>query len=639
VLFFYYGASDLGNQAVRLGTGFSFMEAADGGVFSMSRVRIDDPTAALTIVGHHEFRVIETACAWQTLFKGYFADRNVARADSLRLGVARIWDSTVYDLNAALQFEVFQGTSANRPAETDTVRLAWALTSGYTGPLSTDGSAVFGAGVSLDKQDYRGMTLADLMSDCAQASGNNYWVAYDETINLPRLHYYDPTRAYNTSAMAISNVLADVDESTIFAPSEDWKLGRDPSRVYSGVYYRYGDGTQAVYRHDDAVKTAIGHKRDTTWTDTTLDSLAAAEAKADKWLAEAATELDVITLTLPNVPPAKVNLMRAGQRIQVKGTHLPGYSNYVYGRITHRTVAQSGTTASYYSVDLEITFYSKQAGSRARHRPANQRQQFDKPLDLTQISVDVANWTTLEPLGLGLVFGTGAGWGAENVPWPFTACGVGPGAWQYPYAAGGYYHFTAPAFASQLVAHMPSFGPGATHGNAVAWSVYIFEGTTPTIDDLGTPVVAGMVGTQDIVIPTGLIPWGSDFCLVIWPDWNVFLGGYACAQVGGTRPEETGQLGCGEFSGFPATLSLQYIGQTTGAAGHVLAAPQESPNGTRTTFTLTGWDGSGLPEIHRNGVLLEIASMDATAGTVTLNGAPQSGDSIEARYHIGDSPP
>jgi hypothetical protein len=650
-LFFYYGTGDLGNTAVRLGSGFTFTEAADSGTYAMSRVRVDDVAGALNIVGHHDFRVAETACtSWPTLFKGYFADRNVARADSLILGAERIWDGTVYDLNAALQFEIFRGSSSNRPAETDTARLAWALGSGFTGPISTNGDAVFGAGVNLDKQDYRGMTLADVLSDCAQVSGNNYFVAWDQTIFAPRLHYYDPSRAYNDCSLKISNVASDVDGSTVYAPSRDTKLNRDPSRVYSGVYYRYGDGSQSVYRTDAGVEAAIGHKRETSWTDVTLSSSAKADGKADKWLAEAALELDKITTSLFKVPRALVNLFRAGQRIQVKFTHLPGYSSYTYVRITRRTVQQDGATQDFYRLDLELTNYPKQGGSKVRHPAPNGDNPnvpsapiLNAPASTSVQSTSATTpWVELSPLGASLVFANGAGWGAENVAWPFTPCGVGAGAWRNPFPAGGYYAFTAPANVGQVGAKLPAFGPNATHGNAVGWNAYVFVGTTvPYSEDpafYGTPVTDLLQGDQDVLIPGGLIPWGADFCIVVFPAWAVDTGGYVCAIAGGQRPEQTAQLGCGEFSGFPASLSIEYIGIDSGTAGWIDAGPFESPDGTLQTFTLVGWDGTDLPVIHRNGVKVDLASTDPTAGTVTLTETPQSGDNMTARYHVGDVP-
>ncbi len=644
-LLFYYGTGDWVNR-VRLGSGFSFTEAASSGILAMSRIQVDDPAADLTIVGHHDFRALETACSWPTLFKGYFADRDSSRAASMRLGAARRWDGTVYDLNAALQFEIIRGSDAKRDAETDTQRLAWFLGSGFTGPISTDGSAVFGAGVNLDAQDYRGMTAADLLSDCAQVSGNDYWVAWDEAISAPRLHYYLPSRAYNDCTLKISNVAADLVTGSVLPPSEDTKLSQDPSRVYSGVYYRYGDGTAAVYRHDDAIKAAIGHKRETSYTDITVKSKAKAEAKADKWLAEAATELDVITTTLYKVRPQDVNLIRAGQRIQVKFTHLTGYSSYTWVRITRRTVAQDGDTQQFYRLDLELTRDDKQGGTHVRHPSPNGNQpnvpsapDLNAPACTTQASTDTANWVEYHPSGASLVFGNGAGWGAENLAWPLTPCGVGAGAWWHPFWAGGRYELTAPVAGDHVFVKISGLGPSASHGNAISYAIGIIDGSSPTWPDVPPNIVAtGGAAGDDIIIPAGCIPWGGPFNIVVFPTWKVDAGGYVCAIAGGQRPEQTGQLGCGEFSGFPSTITVQYHDICDGAYGWIDGAAREQGDGSTTTFTLVGWDGTDLPVVFRNGVRVPLASTDPSAGTVTLSEVPQSGDVITARYHVGDTP-
>lgn len=94
-----------------------------------------------------------------------------------------------------------------------------------------------------------------------------------------------------------------------------------------------------------------------------------------------------------------------------------------------------------------------------------------------------------------------------------------------------------------------------------------------------------------------------------------------------------------EFSGFPATLTIDYIGIDDGTGGWLETGPMEQPDGTTTMFTLIGWDGTDLPSVHRNGVLTDIAEVDADAGTITLNEAPQPNDELAIRYHVGDSPP
>lgn len=657
---FYYGSTgDLNTERIRLGpTGFSLTEAAEAGVLAMSRVRVDDPLGNLTITGHHSFRAIETACSWPSLFRGYFADRTVKRADSLLTGAARIWDATVYDLNAALQFEVIRGTSAQRPAETDTARLAWLLGSGFLGPISSDGSAVFGAGEDLDKQDYRGMTAADVLSDCGQASGCNYFVAWDETIGAPVIHYYLPTRAFNSSALRISNVLGDVDMATVFAPDRDAELTRDPSLVYSGVLMQYGDRASAfVYETSPSVLAAIGHKRETTQSDPSLSSAAKATRKANVWLSESATELDVINVTLHKVPPSAVNLIRAGQRIEVKFTHLPGYSSFTWMRVQRRTVQQDGDTQEYYALTLQLS-NPKQGGSRVRHKPGRHpdagplavgdalsltqremKNQFDG-FDADPIAVIAYGNPVTKRIG-SYVF--------HNLPYTTVGCPIGNGGWSGLSTYEGWWEYSTGSLDPEVVgirftisAADPAFvwGNAGSRGYEYGWLDH-----EPT--DVGQYVPVGGVdwvaGGAVVDLPRSAINEGgtSYFCLA--PGWAAAADAFFCAQDLATPANgPAGAIGSGGEGNSgqvrQPTVTATYLVLASTSGLTPWTAADGAIDGSNQTFTLYGWDGTGAPQVKINGLILDSVDFEysSTALTVTLREAPQEGDNVTFRYQVGD---
>lgn len=654
---FYYGSTgDLNTDRIRLGSGFSLSDAAESGTFAMSTLRVDDPSGNLNIVGHHDFRAIETACSWPTLFRGYFADRTVKRDKSLRTGAARVWDCTVYDLNAALQFEVFRGSGAQRPAETDTARLAWALGSGFTGPISSDDANVFGADEELDKQDYRGMTLADVLSDCAQASGCNYFVAWDDSLSAPVLHYYMPDRAFNSSTLKISNVLSDVDQTTVFAPSEDAQLNRDPSLVYSGILYRYGDRSSAfVYETSGTVLASIGHKRETTYEDPSVSSAAKATRKADAWLAESDTETDVITVTLTKVPPAQVNLIRAGQRLQVKFTHLPGYSSYTWMRVSRRQVAQDGETQLFYQLTLSLT-NPKQGGSKVRHKPGRHpdavvttgdaltltqremKNQFDG-FELDPIATIAYANPAIKRIG-SYVF--------HNLPYTTTGCPLGPGGWSGDYELEGWWEYTTGALAADVVGVRFTIGaadPTYIYGNAGDQPYrYGWLDAQPTdvgqYHPLGSVDWVGAGATVDV--PRSAINEGgtSYFCLA--PGWRCAQDAFFCAQDladGTTGPAGSlasgGEGNSGQLR--QPTVTAVYLVASGSSGLTPWIAGDGAVDGSNQSFTLTGWDGTGIPSVKVNGLILDGSDYDAddVALTVTLREAPQEGDVVTFRYQAG----
>ncbi len=646
-LLFYPDAGDWVGR-IRLGPkGFSFTEAAESGTFAMSQVQVDDPDADLTIVGHHAFRAVETACSWATLFRGYFADRTVKRGDdgSLRTGVARVWDCTVIDANAVLQFEVIQGTggAAKRPKETDTQRIAWLLGSTFKGPLSSSDTDVLGYDIDLDKADYRGQTAADVLADCASASGANYWAAWDDAAAEYRLHYYRPERAYNSSTLRISNVLSDVDGVTTFAPSYDARLARDPSRIFSGVYFGYGEKDSYVFADSATVLAAIGHKRETNETDASVRTAAKATAKANRYLAEAATDLDTITVTLHKVPPSKVNLIRAGQRIECKFTHLPDVTAFTWLRVTRRTVAQDGDTQEFYRVDLELA-HPKQLGARVRHKPVP-----TEPDVVDGASVGLTRYAFKAQEGrddgIGGIedaysFGV-APPGATQVesacrqfsPYTQVGCPFGEVGYSGVDTIEQWWQITGTPSASAdgLRFTYTTSTPEGVAGNP--WPlVYGIAHAAPSRPGQFDALGACSVGGGSLIIPAGVLT-GTDY-IVLGPGWEAGSGDNVCSGTyGGGEPIDSGAFMSGSVT-ISAGAAVEVTMEGSGLS--LWRSVDGTPDGTTTTFTLPGWNGKGVPRI-RIGPLQYAAGTDYTfdgdAGTITFLSAPWSGADITGRWY------
>lgn len=663
-LFYYYGSSDFGNDRIRLGpSGFSFTEAADAGTLAMSRIQVDDPAGALDIVGHHAFRAIETACSWDSLFRGYFADRVVKRGESLLTAAARVWDCTVYDLNAALSFEVIRGSDGYRPKETDTERLAWALGSGYTGPVSTDDGAVFGADVDLDKADYRGRYLADVVNDCAQVSGCNFFVAWDDTVGAPVLHYYLPTRAFNSSTLKISNVLGDVDGLTVYAPDAQAGLARDPSRVYSGLYYQYGERTSAAYRTSASVLSDIGHKREATEQDPSVRTAARAQAKADKWLDEADTELDTISVVLHQVPPSAVNLIRAGQRIQVKFTHLPGFTSYTWMRVVRRTVEQDGDTQLLYALGLELA-NPKMGGTKRGPRNA-------VPVDMEDGSSVGIDRYCLQTRRYQIWYDSGQ----KNVPIPdevnYDAAPPGHSECteETPFLRRPYTMASCPPTfqgghsgtlreeqwfecdpgdlvgVASLRFTYTTTDERFTTGRMLEYGVLAAADGPPDTDFdyevLGTCDPGG--GTFDI--PASVLTPSVTNYVVLAPRDLSIRGVETCDDAlaqpihGGPLGDPPTYIGGGEYGSWQVDIAS--IAATTRVVSGSGTTPWTSMtgdiDGTNREFTLPDWNGSGIPQVRIGGVVYAAGqdyTWDAAAGTIEMNFAPWEGAPLQGRWKV-----
>ncbi len=361
-------------DAVRLGSVDGFVDKAEHCQVGISNIVIDDPNGTVgngsdAILGHQRFEVDETdmASGNRRLFTAYIASRTYGRLENPKapnVGVARQIEAELVDLNALLSFRVIpqSDTTAKRPAETVAARLTWILASTYlTGLVADNGLVVSGAAFGMDKADYRGQRPVNVINDCELAAGWFAFVYPDETKTVIASLFFanaNTSTAY-TSTLRISNVLADLDTvtaaqfttGTTFAASDDAKLRRDPSELGSGVYLPYTKG--AVYRTRAATAAIYGY-RDLVAPNANVKTASKANDIADRFLWEHSTEDDRITVTV-ELPTNKVNLIRAGHRIQVKFSHLPGYESFTWCRVLQRSVGQTKETDDRYQVQLELS--------------------------------------------------------------------------------------------------------------------------------------------------------------------------------------------------------------------------------------------------------------------------------------------
>lgn len=655
MLFYYYNGGSLGATAVRLGPqGFSLTEAAESGILGFGRIRIDDVAGSLDMIGHRSLTVKEPDCTsdpW--LFRGYLADRTIMHQDSLNTGVQRVWDCTVADLNSAMQWRVIR-SGGKRPEETDTARLAWLLGTDYIDVVSSDGSHVFGAGVTLDANDYRGQTPADVVADCAQVSGCNWFVVWDNTLNAPALHYYLPSRAHFSSTLKISNVLADVDESTVFAPDTAVSLSLDPSRVYTGVRYGFGgaDGGRdsAVFEESATILSSIGHKREANWGDPSIRKSARATAKADKWLEEGETEAKRIIVTLNKVPGASVNLIRTGHRIQVKFSHLPGYESYTWVRVVRRTVQQMDGTQLLYAIQLELSNV-KQAGGKNRH-PAS-----PLPPDLDDGSTyTTARWCWSTDVGRddghggipddsafdgpdGATHDTIKEAVAYSTPYIYAGCPFGQSGYSGVTHEEQWYSFTTGTL-DGVIGVLVTYNIDWLEG--IAGDFGFIQGVAsavPTADyDFQEISRTGAipVGTYTFFIPRSmLVPSATNYA-VIAPAWRAQDGVFACSgTITGGYPLAAGDFISGRAGVNGCSVKERLL--DGGAGWTTWVPPVGDVDGSNTVYTLTDWNGKGIPKVSLNGLELaygEDYSYDSDAGTITLTSPPWTGADIRVRYPI-----
>jgi hypothetical protein len=348
------GTYDDITDRVRLYTYDVKMNAEEGAV-ALSQIVVDDPDGDYEIVGWRRFHIYEDAATGSnTLISNHWvADRVVSRGP-YTTGPGRIWTVSLADMNSVLGFRVLHQPDADRPQETDIARINWLL--GELGNPAIPTVEFFNTSSpkQMDEADYRGQTRLDVISDCAQQSGKNYFVYTAEhgagVISLGLWYDFASSSAWS-SPLRLSNVLSDIDYNFTFPISDDTTLTRDPGRTYSGAYVRFDGG--AAYEEDFTISNNFT-RRDAVYDASNVKHLTTATNRALRYLDQSSVEEDRLK-TAVRLPAEKVRFVREGMRIQFKATHLPGYESYSWLRVlSYQVLMDSEAPESNYLVTLEL---------------------------------------------------------------------------------------------------------------------------------------------------------------------------------------------------------------------------------------------------------------------------------------------
>jgi hypothetical protein len=328
--------------------------SADLGEVTTSEVTLDDPESELDLLGLQAFRIDESAATGSNtvIWSGSMAERRYIRG-VYRTDLGRQVKVSLKDMNTMLSDRVLRGSGADRPAETDNARINWLIASSGALPLIGDTRFVTSSNaVQMDAAKYRGMRAFDVLRDCAEQSGKNFFVWWADDVDEYSLWYDHATSANYASPLRLTNDLATIDNAWTFAISQDTQLLRDPSRMNRGVYLEWDGGV--TYRDNDDVIATVPN-RDATTSAPFVKTVAQAEIRAARELDDMDSEEDEITTTVI-LPAAKVNFLMQGMSVPFQAVHLPGYVDFVTCRVLTRTVRfLSEEDGGLYALDLKLS--------------------------------------------------------------------------------------------------------------------------------------------------------------------------------------------------------------------------------------------------------------------------------------------
>lgn len=331
---------------------FSLTECANRGEVGTGGFDTLDPTSVMSIPALRSVVLYEPAAggANRQTFTGFTHDRTIQYITDASLS-ARMWGVETTDLNIlASDYVLADADSADRASETDYARVVWLLTTvfGTTGNIGS-GVVPNSNTVTMEATDYRGRKPADVLAECSEASGK-LWFIYD--YGSGRKLYYDvATGTSLSSSSKISDVDADTDGSTVFAPIGNLTKKVSPDRIYSKVHLTYNGGTVTV---SNGTTATTYRAREASVLDASISDSTLATTKANALLNASASEITEIEGLTIIVPAANLNDIRAGQRVQIKLTRM-GIAAYTYFRVIRRTIQPTGTAAApFYQLGLGL---------------------------------------------------------------------------------------------------------------------------------------------------------------------------------------------------------------------------------------------------------------------------------------------
>src|SRR5207249_3258478 len=121
------------------------------------------------------------------------------------------------DVNGVFSLRVIRGNAAKRPAETVSARLAWLLASPWVYYTLDEGEVASGITTTLSATDYRGQYAANVLGDCSEMTGYNYFAYINPATGHQCLYFRPANYTGFASTLRFTNVTGDVDNVTTFA--------------------------------------------------------------------------------------------------------------------------------------------------------------------------------------------------------------------------------------------------------------------------------------------------------------------------------------------------------------------------------------------------------------------------------------
>lgn len=593
-----------------------------------------DLTASLTFEPEDRIRV---TFAGARIFEGHI--KAVGEGVLAEIG-PRVYRLEAQDLTAKLDDSVIDHP-ADRPSETFAARVAWVLTF-LNWSLTTTG--VNAPGGTAEKANLDGMTVREALDQIADEARAFYYVDFGND-----LHFF------RTETVAAAFNLNDTtpNYSTSF-PFTEYQRTRDSGELATAAYVQGETGIAWV---SDAAAIATYGRQERTVNDGALKTAQAIVNAGTRTLAQQSS---------PAIEGSAVVWepgLRAGMNpsLTMSRWGLSAVTVYLSSVTIYAVDPHDSNGTAYLRCEVTFTDRRRAKGSHRNATNKNTRKRDTSgddagddagsgagpgtvsatALQSAWDSILGGQWTGLFTAGAPFV----GSWVSQNTPYTVSGCSIGGGLW----GPGGqtweaWYTMTATgtdgsAFAEVTIGNLGTLlGRGDPGPYRVGWA-NAAPGRLGEFAVVGE--ITGVGGT--VLVPGPLIIDGGTNYLVIAPAWGAIVGWSTCAEnissgfggpvVGGEGNSGRGVApSVGNISG--ATTTPVGPGRTSWVPA---PAGSGAINGSNRTFTLAGWNGTGIPEARWGVAILGLGldyEYDAGPNTLTFREAPPEGTLVGFRYRV-----
>ena len=557
----------------------------------------------------------------------------------------REYEIQAQDYTAKLDDSVIDH-EADRASESNADRVSWIL--GFLNFSITTTNVSPPSGTS-ERANFHGMTVREALDQFCEENDAHYYLDFGpedpDDGNTPDLHLFGTETI--SAPFDLDDTAADF--ATSF-PAHDVKRAKDSGDLATALYV-IGENGEATWVTDAGAIATYGRQERTLNDDTLKTSTARTKAGNQQLARDGAPSVDGSFVCWE---PGLRAGMRPNLTIDLWGFDAPVWlTSVTITAVDPHDDADEVAPDGVALLKSECSFTQRRRfRGGGRKRPPRKDTNADAGTSVGSGSFAVVDrescWDSLKRDAWTGLFTAGSpfvgSWISQNTAYSVSGCALGGGLW----GPGGqtwecWFTVTASGTTGDSGADVTLGNLGTLLGRGDP-GPYLVGWANAAPGGLGEFAIVGQIEATggSVFVPSWLIADGGTNYLVVAPAWEAFDGWSTCAEnivdgFGGPIVGGEGNSGRGIAMG---TGDITIVARAVSGTGR---APWHFPDGagaidgSNREFTLTGWNGEGVPEARWGVAILAPGydfEYDVGDQTVTFRDAPPEGTAVGFRFRM-----